>query len=93
MKKLALLLVGLLLLGPSTVLLGVAVLMNPAAHAACLPGSLTVGPIPDSHLLRAHDRDVSHSVACATGTSWNRRDWFRRDLSWPDSSALCRAAG
>jgi murein DD-endopeptidase MepM/ murein hydrolase activator NlpD len=35
--------------GPAVVLLGVAVLMNPAANAACLPGgALTVGPIPDS---------------------------------------------
>jgi len=48
MRKLALVLIGLLLLGPSTALLGVAVLMNPAANAACLPGSLTVGPIPDT---------------------------------------------
>ena len=38
-------------LGPSVVLLGLGVLMNPAARAEaiCLPGTtLTVGPIPDS---------------------------------------------
>lgn len=40
-----------LFLGPSVVLLGLGVLMNPAARAeaVCLPGtSLTVGPVPDS---------------------------------------------
>lgn len=49
MKKLALLALALLLLGPSTALLGVATLGGTSATAAvCTPGSLTVGPIPDS---------------------------------------------
>ncbi len=49
MKKLALLALTLLLLGPSTALLGVATLGGTSATAAaCTPGSLTVGPIPDS---------------------------------------------
>jgi murein DD-endopeptidase MepM/ murein hydrolase activator NlpD len=39
----------LVLLGPSSLLLGMAVLLNPAAQASCLPGgTLTVGPVPDS---------------------------------------------
>ena len=49
MKKLALLALTLLLLGPSTILLGVATLGGtPATAAVCTPGSLAVGPIPDS---------------------------------------------
>ncbi|KZE90486.1 MULTISPECIES: M23 family metallopeptidase [Micrococcales] len=48
MKKLLALAVALIFLGPSTALIGVGVLMNPAATAACLPGSLIVGQIPDS---------------------------------------------
>ncbi|MFT4123712.1 MAG: M23 family metallopeptidase [Microbacteriaceae bacterium] len=48
MKKLAAAAVALLFLAPSSVLLGVATLVNPSAQAVCLPGSLTVGPIPDS---------------------------------------------
>jgi len=48
-KKLLALALALIFLGPATALLGVGVLMNPAATAACLPGgSLTVGPIPNS---------------------------------------------
>jgi len=48
-KKLLALAIVLIFLGPATALLGVGVLMNPAATSACLPGgSLTVGPIPDS---------------------------------------------
>ncbi len=47
-KKLLALAVALIFFGPSTALIGVGVLMNPAATAACLPGSLRVGPIPDS---------------------------------------------
>ena len=48
MKKLLALAVALILLGPSAALIGVGVLMNPAATAACLPGSLIVGEVPDS---------------------------------------------
>ncbi|WP_240606988.1 M23 family metallopeptidase [Microbacterium sp. Gd 4-13] len=48
MRKLVVIAVALLFFAPSTVLLGVATLVNPAASAACLPGSLVVGPIPDS---------------------------------------------
>ena len=49
MTKLALLALTLLLLGPSTILLGVATLGGtPATAAVCTPGSLAVGPIPDS---------------------------------------------
>ncbi len=49
MKKLALLALTLPLLGPSTILLGVATLGGtPATAAVCTPGSLAVGPIPDS---------------------------------------------
>ncbi len=47
-KKLLALAVALLFFGPSAGLIGVGVLMNPAATATCLPGSLIVGPIPDS---------------------------------------------
>lgn len=47
-KKLLILLGALIFLGPSTALVGVAVLGNTAALAACAPDSLTVGPIPDS---------------------------------------------
>ncbi|MDQ7991090.1 MAG: M23 family metallopeptidase [Propionicimonas sp.] len=55
MKKLAAVAVALLFLAPSSVLLGVATLVNPSAQAACLPGSLTVGPIPDSLTATAKD--------------------------------------
>ncbi|WP_341941809.1 M23 family metallopeptidase [Microbacterium sp. LWH10-1.2] len=49
MKKLAVLALTLLLIGPSTALLGVATLGGTSATAAvCTPGSLAVGPIPDS---------------------------------------------
>jgi murein DD-endopeptidase MepM/ murein hydrolase activator NlpD len=47
-KRLLALAVALIFLGPSTALIGVGVLMNPAATAACLPGSLIVGQVPDS---------------------------------------------
>lgn len=48
-KLLAGLAIAALCVGPSTVLLAVGVLMNPAANASCTPGSsLSVGPIPDS---------------------------------------------
>ena len=46
-KLLATLAVAAVCFGPATVLLSVAVLANPAV-AACAPGSLIVGPIPDS---------------------------------------------
>ncbi|MFV4914182.1 M23 family metallopeptidase [Microbacterium lacticum] len=49
MKKLAVLALALLFLAPSTALLGVATLGGTSATAAvCTPGSLAVGPIPDS---------------------------------------------
>ena len=48
MRKLGVLLVAVLFFAPSTVLLGVATLLTPAATATCPPGSLLVGPIPDS---------------------------------------------
>lgn len=47
LKKLAALAVALLFLAPSIVLVGVAAVVNPAM-TACAPGSLLVGPIPDS---------------------------------------------
>jgi hypothetical protein len=47
-KKLLALAVALIFFGPSAALIGVGVLMNPAATAACLPGSLSVGPIPET---------------------------------------------
>ncbi|WP_293786756.1 M23 family metallopeptidase [uncultured Aeromicrobium sp.] len=46
-KKLAAAAVALLFLAPSVVLVGVAAVVNPAM-TACAPGSLIVGPIPDS---------------------------------------------
>jgi len=48
-KVLAALVAAAVLFGPSTVLLGIAVLISPAAHGSCLPGgTFTVGPIPES---------------------------------------------
>ncbi|KJL29680.1 Murein DD-endopeptidase MepM [Microbacterium azadirachtae] len=56
MKKLALALALLIFLGPSPALLAVGLLMTPAAQAAaCLPGSLTVGAIPDELTATAAD--------------------------------------
>ena len=46
-KLLATLAAAVVCFGPATVLVSVAVLANPAI-AACAPGSLIVGPIPDS---------------------------------------------
>ncbi|APZ34178.1 peptidase M23 [Microbacterium aurum] len=46
-KKLAAAAIVLLFLAPSVVLVGVAAVVNPAM-TACAPGSLIVGPIPDS---------------------------------------------
>src|SRR5690625_4486029 len=48
-KILAALIIAAVCFGPTVVLLGIGLVMNPAAKASCLPGmSLTVGPIPDS---------------------------------------------
>ncbi|MGY2436642.1 hypothetical protein ACW4FQ_26195, partial [Escherichia coli] len=48
MKKLTLALALLIFLGPYPALLAVGLLVSPATQAgACLPGSLTVGAIPD----------------------------------------------
>lgn len=56
MKKLAALALALLFFAPSTALLGVATLGGTSATTAvCTPGSLAVGPIPDS--LTATTRD------------------------------------
>lgn len=48
LKKLAAAGVALVCLGPSVALVSIGALMNPAATAECVTGSLTVGPIPDS---------------------------------------------
>lgn len=49
-KKVAIgLVVALIFLGPATILLGIAVLMNPSAQASCLPSTTAVvGDVPDS---------------------------------------------
>src|SRR5699024_4183795 len=48
-KILAALIIAAVCFGPTAVLLGGGLVMNPAAQASWLPGmSLTVGPIPDS---------------------------------------------
>lgn len=47
-KKLAVIALAALLVGPSTALVSVGVLMNPAVNAACTVNTLAVGPIPDS---------------------------------------------
>lgn len=47
-RKLAVLALALLFFGPATILLGIGVLMNPAAIAACTTSGVTVGNIPDS---------------------------------------------
>jgi murein DD-endopeptidase len=55
-KKLALTALALLLLGPAILLVGVGLLANPAAGAACTaPGGLSVGPVPDSLTVTAKD--------------------------------------
>ena len=49
LKKLAAAVLALLLLGPMLGLVGVGVLMNPAAANCVVPGgSVTVGSVPDS---------------------------------------------
>src|SRR5690625_2230542 len=48
-KILAALIIAAVCFGPTAVLLGIGLVMNPGAQASCLPGtSLIVGPIPDS---------------------------------------------
>ncbi|MGO1665158.1 MAG: M23 family metallopeptidase [Micrococcaceae bacterium] len=55
-KVIAAIAVAAVCFGPAAILLTMAVLMNPAAQASCLPGgTLSVGPIPDS--LTATTRD------------------------------------
>ena len=48
MKKLLVLVVALIFLGPSTALIGVGVVMNPAATTTCVSSSLVVGEVPDA---------------------------------------------
>ncbi|WP_022883678.1 M23 family metallopeptidase [Glaciibacter superstes] len=55
LKKVLALGLALVFLGPAAALVGVGALMNPAGISACLPGSLALGPIPDS--LTATTRD------------------------------------
>ncbi|GAA2843474.1 peptidase M23-like protein [Leucobacter komagatae] len=48
-KILITLVIAAVCFGPAAMLLGIGLVMNPAAQASCLPGmSLSVGPIPDS---------------------------------------------
>ncbi len=48
-KTLITLVIVALCFGPAAMLLGIGLVMNPAAQASCLPSmSLSVGPIPDS---------------------------------------------
>ena len=55
MKKFAAGFAALTLTGPAALLLMVAVLVNPAAVAACTTGTLHVGPVPDSLTTTAKD--------------------------------------
>ena len=50
LKKLALAALAMVLLGPATILMAIALLVNPAGNAGCsvLGSGLTVGSIPDS---------------------------------------------
>ncbi|WP_313480986.1 M23 family metallopeptidase [Microbacterium sp.] len=58
-KILAALAVVVLCVGPAAVLVGVGVLMNPAANASCGSGSsLTVGPIPDELEVTTRDGET-----------------------------------
>ncbi|MCH3973635.1 M23 family metallopeptidase [Bifidobacterium tibiigranuli] len=58
LRKLGIAILALLLLGPSIMLVGVGLLVNPAASAACTtPGGLNVGAVPDS--LKVTTRDGS----------------------------------
>lgn len=73
-KKLTILAVALLMIGPSSALVGVGVLMNPAAIAACMTGSLSVGPIPESLTVTLADgqqvtlgkRQLTHAATIIT---------------------------
>src|SRR5699024_9877111 len=59
MKKLALVAILLLLLGPTIGLVSVGLLMNPAANAACTTGtSVTVGNIPDALTVTTRDGET-----------------------------------
>ncbi|UAL29799.1 M23 family metallopeptidase [Nocardioides rotundus] len=57
MKKAVLVLVALMLLGPMLGLLGIGVLMNPAANAACTinGGGISVGNVPDELTVTTQD--------------------------------------
>ena len=57
LKKLALAALAMVLLGPATILMAIALLINPAANAECtIQGSgLTVGNVPDSLQVTAKD--------------------------------------
>lgn len=58
-KILVALAVLVLCVGPATALVGVGVLMNPAANASCGPGSsMTVGPIPDELEVTTRDGET-----------------------------------
>lgn len=58
-KLLAGLAIAALCVGPSSLLVGVAVLMNPAGQASCLPGgTLTVGNIPESLTVTTRDGET-----------------------------------
>ena len=58
-KILVVLAILALCVGPATALVGVGVLMNPAANASCGPGSsLTVGPIPDELEVTTRDGET-----------------------------------
>src|SRR5699024_8269767 len=59
MKKLALVAILLLLLGPTIGLVSVGLLMNPAANAACTTGtSVTVRNVPDSLTVTTRDGET-----------------------------------
>ena len=57
LKKLALAALAMVLLGPATILMAIALLVNPAGNAGCsvLGSGLTVGSIPDSLQVTARD--------------------------------------
>ena len=56
LRKLGIAVLALLLLGPSIMLVGVGLLVNPAASAACTtPGGLNVGVVPDSLIVTTRD--------------------------------------
>ncbi|MBN8883026.1 MAG: M23 family metallopeptidase [Salana multivorans] len=57
LKKLALAALAMVLLGPATILMAIALLVNPAGNAGCtvLGSGLTVGSVPDSLRVTAKD--------------------------------------